>query len=103
MPDDLRSQTLNIHLARTPTPISTELLKLEEIASQHLIQIDSATTGELYIQPPTSSPPEWPRFSSPHIPLDQFGNNSSTGAAFLIRKGEHAFAMTFGRGSSLRA
>lgn len=101
MPDDLRSQTLNIHLARTPTPVSAELLKLEEIDSQHLIQIDSDTTGELYIQPTTPSPPNWASFFSPHVPLEQFGNNSSTGAVFLVRKGEHTFAFTFGRGWSL--
>jgi len=101
MPDDLRSQPLTIHLARTPAKVSSELLKLEEIASQHVMQIDAATTGELYIQSPTSSPPDWAYFFQPHVPLEQFGSNSSTGAAFLVRKAENAFAMTFGRGWSL--
>jgi len=101
MPDDLKSQPLKIHLARTPAAISTRLLKLEDIASRHLIQIDTVTTGELYIQLPTSGPPDWAYFFLPHLSPDQFGTNSSTGAVFLVRKGENAFAMTFGRGWSL--
>ena len=96
MTDDATIQPLTIHLARPSFTDEKDLVKTDSRIKHFRIEIEANTVADLYIQPPTEKRPEWVEFFDGYISPDEFGKNSSTGAALLVKSGSGIYAITFG-------
>jgi uncharacterized protein (TIGR04141 family) len=95
---DIAIQSLTIYLARRGAKLA-DLIKSDYVnIVPYKIQIDGTTPALLYIDPPTSGPPDWVSFFDGFIDIDEFGKNSSTGALLLVEVRGKYFALPFGRG-----
>jgi uncharacterized protein (TIGR04141 family) len=97
---DAKVQPVTIYLARRGAE-RAELIDTTNPCQRHSIKINSDLTADLYIQPSERKRPRWVSFFDGHVAPEQFGKNSSTGAALVITVDNKHFALTFGRGGSL--
>jgi|SRR5579862_376901 len=66
-----------------------------------LLQFSIGTLGTLYIRPSHANPPAWVSFFSAAAKLPNTVFNSNSAAVFIIERGGHVFAVTFGYGRGL--
>jgi len=98
---DVKVRPLTIHLAKEGVQRATLLDSTTSHQHHHQLTINPALTADLYILPSDRKQPAWVSFFDGHVESDQFGKNSSTGAALIITVEKKHFALTFGRGGSL--
>jgi uncharacterized protein (TIGR04141 family) len=85
------------HLRKTISDAESAIRGVGSLKTQEII-VGKDSVGTLYITPAHASPPKWAKFFEGHVPPQQFGRNSLTGALLAVEVANRHFIVAFGKG-----
>ncbi len=92
---------LNIYLAKPEVKSPDDIIKDPSTLKSFKLSIDKISSCELFIKKTFSNSPRWAKFFKSNVDVNEFGNNSSTGALLFAKIDDAVFILTFGQGFHL--
>lgn len=96
--DGIKSQRLSIFLLKNKDETDGSIVKDSGEWNRFPISVSGFESSILYVKKVFPKPPRWADLFVDQVPKKEFGNGQSPGAILIMRGGESAFVVPFGRG-----